>query len=263
MSNTYHSLVSNNCTINKANSDVINTLLKYLNPSKNELYLDIGCGTGNYTNALHEKGFQFIGIDPSIEMLRNAWSQNKNIALKIGSAEKTNLSQESMDGIIATLTIHRWDCLERAFSELHYVLKPNGKIVILTATPQQIKGFWLYHYFPKTLEAVMAQMPELKNIEQRMTEVGLKIRATESYSATPDVEDHFLYGGKYNPEFYLNNWINQDLISHNALANKKEVALGLVALKEDIKNGALNKIIESYENNFGDYIFIIGEKAVS
>jgi ubiquinone/menaquinone biosynthesis C-methylase UbiE len=53
------------------------------------LYLDIGCGTGNYSSDLQKKEFQFIGIDPSIEMLQKAQSQNKNIQWKIGSAEKT------------------------------------------------------------------------------------------------------------------------------------------------------------------------------
>ena len=47
-------------------------LLKNLNPKTNGLYLDIGCGTGNYTNELQKKGFNFIGIDPSKKMLEKA-----------------------------------------------------------------------------------------------------------------------------------------------------------------------------------------------
>jgi len=44
-------------------------LLSHLNPKNDGLYLDIGCGTGNYTIELRKNGFQFIGIDPSEKML--------------------------------------------------------------------------------------------------------------------------------------------------------------------------------------------------
>ena len=139
------------------------------------MYLDVGCGTGNYSNALEEKGYQCIGIDPSIEMLTIAQSKNQNIAWKIGSAEKTDLAKNSVNGIIATLTVHHWSNLMRAFSELAYILKPNSKIVIFTSTPQQMKGYWLNHYFPKMLKASIAQMPTLNSIENAMNFSGIKI----------------------------------------------------------------------------------------
>ena len=39
------------------------------------LYLDIGCGTGNYTLALQNKGLELWGIDPSAKMLETAISR--------------------------------------------------------------------------------------------------------------------------------------------------------------------------------------------
>ena len=44
-------------------------LLQALN---NGLYLDIGCGTGNYTIALAGRGLNFYGVDPSEKMLAEA-----------------------------------------------------------------------------------------------------------------------------------------------------------------------------------------------
>ena len=151
MSTKYNKIGINYNQTRKADPYLTQQLIKHLNPNENGFYLDIGCGTGNYTDALQEKGFKFIGIDPSIEMLQKAQSQNQNIEWKIGSAEKTDLPQHSIDGIIGTLTIHHWTNLARAFSELNYILKPKGKIVIFTSTPQQMKGYWLNHYFPKNV----------------------------------------------------------------------------------------------------------------
>ena len=76
-------------------------------------------------------------------MLKKAQSKNQNIEWKIGSAEKTDLAKNSIDGIIATLTIHHWTNLTRAFSELAHILKPNAKIITFTSTPKQMKGYWL------------------------------------------------------------------------------------------------------------------------
>jgi ubiquinone/menaquinone biosynthesis C-methylase UbiE len=236
-------------------------LFKHLNPSENGLYLDIGCGTGSYTNALQEKGVQFIGIDPSIEMLQKAQSQNKNIQWKIGSAEKTNLTQASVDGIIGTLTIHHWSNLTRAFSELAYIVKPKGKIVIFTSTPKQMQGYWLNHYFPKMLEDSMLLRPSLETVEHAMAVAGLKITKGETYRIKSDLQDQFLYCGKQNPEFYFDESIRHGISSFSALANKEEVTNGLSKLREDIDNGKIDEIKKSYQNDLGDYLYIIGEKA--
>ena len=260
MSAKYNTIGINYNQTRKADSYLTTQLLKHLNPNKNGLYLDIGCGTGNYTNALQEKGFQFIGIDPSIEMLQKAQSQNKNIQWKIGSAEKTDLSEHSIDGIIGTLTIHHWSNLTRAFSELNYILKPNSRIVIFTSTPKQMKGYWLNHYFPKMLEDSIVQMPSLEVVEQAMNSAGLKIARTEIYDIKPDLRDQFLYCGKQNPELYFDDSIRHGISSFSALANLEEVETGLNALRSDIDLGKTDDIIKSYENDFGDYLYIIGEK---
>ena len=260
MSIKYNKIGINYNQTRKADPYLTEQLLKHLNPNKKGIYLDIGCGTGNYTNALQEKGFQFIGIDPSIEMLKKAQSKNQNITWKIGAAEKTDLQQQSIDGIVGTLTIHHWTNLTRAFSELNYILKPNGKIVIFTSTPLQMKGYWLNHYFPKMLEDSMAQMPTLEAVKKVMTLAEIKITATETYNIKPDLKDQFLYCGKQNPELYFDDSIRHGISSFSALANKDEVENGLETLRKDIDNGKIKDVMRSYDNDFGDYLYIIGEK---
>ncbi|WP_296382019.1 class I SAM-dependent methyltransferase [Winogradskyella sp.] len=260
MSAKYNEIGINYNQTRKADPYLTEQLLKYLNPNKDGSYLDIGCGTGNYTSELQKKGFQFIGIDPSIEMLKKAQSQNTAIEWKIGSAEKTNLPQHSIDGIIGTLTIHHWTNLARAFSELNYILKPNGKIVIFTSTPQQMKGYWLNHYFPKMLKDSMLQMPTLEAVKEAMNHSEIQITSTETYNIKPGLKDHFLYCGKQNPELYFDESIRHGISSFSALANRDEIESGLIRLREDIDNGKIDEIRKSYQNDLGDYLYIIGEK---
>lgn len=235
-------------------------LLHHLKPTKSGKYLDIGCGTGNYTNELQKNGFQFIGIDPSNQMLEKAKLKNNEIDWKIGTAENTGLPQNFVDGIIGSLTIHHWTDLISAFSELNKILKPNGKIVIFTSTPKQMEGYWLNHYFPKMLSDSITQMPTLESVETAMKKSGMEFLGTDKYFIKPDLKDQFLYCGKQNPELYFDVQIRHGISSFSSLANQTEVEQGLSELRKDIDSRKIKEVIKSYENDLGDYLYVIGKK---
>ncbi len=260
MQEKYDSIGVDYNTTRKADPYLFSRLLSLLNPVPNETYVDIGCGTGNYTSEFAKKGYQFIGIDPSREMLEKAKKQHSSISWKIGAAEKIELASESVDGIIASLTLHHWQDLKKGFSELNRILKPKGNIVLFTATPDQMKGYWLNHYFPKMLSDSMIQMPAYDIIESNLKENGLKIDNTEKYFIQPDLNDLFLYSGKHDPKLYLESKVRQGISSFSSLANADEVEKGLKILKEDIASGKITDIIKKYENTDGDYLFIIVKK---
>ena len=243
----------------KADTYLTEQLLNLLNPKPNGQYLDIGCGTGNYTHEFQKRGFQFIGIDPSMEMLKQAKLKNPKVVWHIGTAEQTGLTDNAVDGIIGSLTIHHWDNLTKGFAELARVLKPNGRLVIFTSTPAQMKGYWLNHYFPKMLQASILQMPKLDKVKTAMQAAGFEITQTKKYFIRPDLQDKFLYAGKHQPELYLNPQIQQGISSFSSLANKDEVEKGLMNLSRDIEDDTIKQVIENYENDFGDYLFIVGK----
>lgn len=235
-------------------------LIKHLNPNIRGVFLDIGCGTGNYTNALSKHGFSFIGIDPSELMLEKAKLLNNSIDWRIGSAEHTGLNNASIEGIIGSLTIHHWTDLNKAFIELKRILKPKGRIVFFTSTPKQMEGYWLNHYFPKMLQDAIKQMPTLNFIRKATELSGLQLKETHNYFVSPNLEDKFLYCGKHNPKLYFDEGIRHGISSFSDLANKNEISQGLAKLKQDISSGKIHTIIKSYENDLGDYLYIIIEK---
>jgi ubiquinone/menaquinone biosynthesis C-methylase UbiE len=244
----------------KADNYLTERLYALLNPDKSGIYLDIGCGTGNYTIEFQKRGLNFMGIDPSTEMLVKAKEKNDNINWRIGTAEKTDLVCESIDGIIAVLTIHHWSDLNKGFAELNRVLKNKGRIVIFTSTPIQIKGYWLNHYFPKMVNDSIIQMPSFEKVKSAMDSTGFEILATEKYFVKPDLQDHFLYCGKERPELYLNEKIRKGISSFSALANQQEVEKGVLEVRKDIDSGIIKDVIESFQNDEGDYLFITGQK---
>jgi SAM-dependent methyltransferase len=235
-------------------------LLEHLGPVQDGLYLDIGCGTGNYTQALYQEGLQLTGIDPSGKMLKQARQRNPNINWMLGSAEEVELDDETIDGITGFLTIHHWRDLERGFEELHRVLKPTGRLVLFTSTPKQMRGYWLNHYFPKMLEDSIKQMPNLDIVQRALRQSGFQQLEEDRYFVHPTLEDKFLYGGKHDPQLYLEKKIRKGISSFAALANQQEVVAGVAQLKEDIANGKIREIMASYENELGDYLFLVAEK---
>jgi SAM-dependent methyltransferase len=248
-------------TTRRADPFIVERLFYFLKPNKGSKYLDIGCGTGNYTVALNQKGIALFGVDPSTEMLKNAKAKPSNIKWKVGNAENIPLENEAVDGVLATLTIHHWKDLNKAFTELNRVLKPSGNVVIFTSTPEQMKGYWLKHYFPKMLEDSSKQMPAIDVIKKAMKTGGFEIIETEKYFVREDLEDMFLFSGKHDPKLYLNSQNRQGISSFSNLANAEEVEKGLHKLKIDIASGKINKVIEKYANDYGDYLFMIGRKS--
>lgn len=103
----------------KADTYLIEQLLYHLKPTKNGMYLDIGCGTGNYTDELQKKGFRFIGIDPSKQMLEKAKLRNNKIDWKIGTAENIGLP-ENRDFYLHT--------------------KTNGRLLVESLFPKNVIG---------------------------------------------------------------------------------------------------------------------------
>jgi ubiquinone/menaquinone biosynthesis C-methylase UbiE len=246
----------------KADTYILKRIYELIDPKKGDRILDIGCGTGNYTIALHQLGLDMIGIDPSSGMLEKARSRNAQVEWIQGKAEKIPVANSSLDKIIGTLTLHHWSDLTISFSELHRVLKPGGKIVLFSSTPKQMTGYWLNHYFPKMMQDSMDQMPGLEYISKAMKKGGLMRITSEKYFIKDDLEDMFLYSGKHRPDLYLNAEFRSGSSSFSILSEKKDIEEGLKKLQDDIISHKISSIIKSYENEHGDYIFIIAEKPV-
>jgi SAM-dependent methyltransferase len=226
---------------------------------KSKQYLDIGCGTGNYTIALTDKGFKFYGIDPSDEMLGAARSRTTDVQWLYGKAEAIPMDDNSCDGAIATLTIHHWEDIGKGFSELARVLRPGSKLVLFTATPEQMETYWLNYYFPEMLRVSASKMPTFEAIRALAEQAGLEIKTTEKYFVH-HLQDHFLYVGKDNPELYFDERIREGISSFAAFSAIDEVNAGLTQLRSDIESGIFNEIKQRYEDGAGDYLFIALEK---
>jgi ubiquinone/menaquinone biosynthesis C-methylase UbiE len=256
---TYNTIGKTYDTTRKADLEIIKLLTEYLSPKPNGKYLDIACGSGNYTTALHKQNIDICGIEISEEMLSKARKKSPDISWYQGDAKKLPAENNSFDGAICTLATHHIKNIKQAYLEAFRVIK-KGKFVIFTATPEQMKQYWLWEYFPKMMENGSAVMHRFSEHEDALKNAGFTNITKKPFFVTNNLQDWFLQSGKYRPEVYLDENVRAGISSFHLSTNENEINLGLAKLKNDIESGNIKKIIDEYESSVGDYCFIVGEK---
>lgn len=94
--------------------------------------LDLGCGTGNDTLYLVERGFKVISCDYSevaLEKIKKVIPKAETCLLDI--SKKLPFKNESFDIIIADLSLHYFDdkTTKSIMGEIKRVLKPDGHLI--------------------------------------------------------------------------------------------------------------------------------------
>jgi ubiquinone/menaquinone biosynthesis C-methylase UbiE len=136
------------------------------------------------------------------------------------------------------------------------VLKPGARLVVFSFTPEQMRGYWLYRYFPDMIQRCMAGIPTLADMNAMLTPAGFRNVETEPYFIRPGLADHFLYSHKRRPAEYLKEAVRHNISAFRLHCPLAELDAGLSRLSADIQSGEIDAIIASYENELGDYIFI-------
>jgi SAM-dependent methyltransferase len=177
-----------------------------------------------------------------------------------GTAENIPLPDDSIDGAIATLTLHHWPSIENGFKELARVLKPGSSLEIFTFTPEQERGYWFNHFFPEMMKRGRQKSVSLETITEAAHHSGLELAGTEKYFVGDDLQDMFGYSGKNDPERYFDPAIIKGISYFSIYADKAEVEDGLRELRISIDNGSFSAIKQQYENDLGDYLFVVLKK---
>jgi 2-polyprenyl-3-methyl-5-hydroxy-6-metoxy-1,4-benzoquinol methylase len=142
-------------------------IVKY-SENKNGNLLDVGAGTGAFTNTMQLAGWNVTGLEPDETARENAF-QNHNLQLQTLDA----LFQQKKNSFDV---ITMWHVLEHVHELHNYldtfqkILKPNGALIIAVPnyTSEDAKHygeFWaaydvprhLYHFSPASMEKIMEQ----------------------------------------------------------------------------------------------------------
>src|SRR5579883_1228071 len=109
--------------------------------------LDVGAGYGKYANALADRGYHVIALEPSSVMRAQA-NPHENVHWVSACAENIPLLPSSVDAAFMILVLHHLKDRKIALSEIRRVVG-NGPIVVFTFEPSRLQKFWLAEYFPR------------------------------------------------------------------------------------------------------------------
>jgi SAM-dependent methyltransferase len=124
---------------NQVRSDLIGSrtdllaLLDLLDPSL--VVGDLGCGTGQISEALAPCVRRVVAVDESGAMLgtaRRRFAHTDNVDVRSGALESLPLERHELDVAVMCLVLHFVVEPLRVFTEVHRVLKPNGRLLDLT-----------------------------------------------------------------------------------------------------------------------------------
>lgn len=119
--------------------------LKLLGNSKPKNVLDVATGTGDFAIAAVSYGVEMVyGIDIADKMLDIGKQKilkkglNEKIKLEVGKAEALRFEDNSFDAAIVAFGVRNFENLEKGLSEMHRVLKNDGKILVLEFSKPKI-----------------------------------------------------------------------------------------------------------------------------
>ena len=106
-----------------------------------ESVLDIGCGSGEYTEPIRARlvdGGRLVGIDLSMGMLRERPTEHLRAA---ADAIHLPFPDASFDRVFANHLLFFIDDIRAAVREVHRVLRPGGRFVATTNTRDSLSRF--------------------------------------------------------------------------------------------------------------------------
>jgi ubiquinone/menaquinone biosynthesis C-methylase UbiE len=128
--------------------DVKNFLALQIISSDKQILADIGSGTGLLAKILLELGAYVFGVEPNDEMRKKGehnLADYRKFTSIAGSAEHTNLKDDSIDIITAGNAFHWFDS-KKARQEFKRILKSDGKIILIRTDWKEYKDEAMAEY---------------------------------------------------------------------------------------------------------------------
>ena len=136
-------------------------LMNWMNPTKDKMYLDVACGTGdlgelflNYT----EKNGVITSSDSNEKMIekgKKRLCKYKNIKWVVAEAEKLPFKNNSYDFYTISFGLRNTKNLDRSLSEAYRVLKPGGRYMCLEFSKIQNSNLdFLYKNYSKLIPQI-------------------------------------------------------------------------------------------------------------
>ena len=153
--------------------------------------IDLGCGTGRYSEPLsiHFEA-DVIGIDPSEKMLDEARrkSSRRTVIFKKASGEKLPVEERSADMVFMSMVFHHLSDPEHTAHECHRILRDGGYVCIRNSTIDAIETFPYLRFFRGVRPIIEDRSVSRSQIESIFEDAGFDTVARKviTHQMSPD-----------------------------------------------------------------------------
>jgi ubiquinone/menaquinone biosynthesis C-methylase UbiE len=112
--------------------------------------LDVGCGTGVFAERVRREmpAARVWGVDLVAEMLQKGtprWQRQRDSVQPVqGDSERLPFAHGSFDFVTCANSFHHYPRQDRAVAEMHRVLKPGGRLMIIDGYRDAPWGWFIY-----------------------------------------------------------------------------------------------------------------------
>ncbi len=147
-------------------------IIKSLKLEEEDTFVDLGCGTGNYTREIVDNSVcsikKVVGVDFSKNMVEQFCLKNSTYSGVCSDLESfVSSTQESFDKILLKEVIHHVQDYNQFYSGLNKILNPSGKILIVTR-PEKTN----FPFFEKALDYFSANQVSESEIKSGLERAG-------------------------------------------------------------------------------------------
>src|SRR5262249_54147079 len=156
----------------------LQALLGAIAPRRVRGILDIGCGTGRFTAALHEHFDTWVvGLDPSHSMLAQAQQAIHHPAIRFvrATGESLPLPATCADLAYLSMVYHHLQDAPRVAQELSRVLRPGGYVCVRNSVVEHLDTFVHLRYFPEARALLEQRLPHGQEIVAHMRQGGFHL----------------------------------------------------------------------------------------
>jgi ubiquinone/menaquinone biosynthesis C-methylase UbiE len=110
--------------------DAVDYLIRTLDLRESRRVVEIGAGTGKFTEQLLDCGVEIVAVDPSDDMRQVFHDRFSDLEVKKGTGEQIPLDDHSCDAALVAQAFH-WFDPRRAMQEISRVLTSEGRLGLI------------------------------------------------------------------------------------------------------------------------------------
>jgi ubiquinone/menaquinone biosynthesis C-methylase UbiE len=214
-----------------ASPSVLGPLREALAGAPGRRLADIGGGTGNYSRALRDQGWDPVVVDREPAMLARAAA--KGLETIAADARRLPLADESVDAAMLVSMLHHVEDPPAALAEARRILRPGGRLALMVFTREDLSDLWLSDYFPSTRAWMIESHPTLAELlamlpGARRIEVVFRDLEDASLAALAAYPEHLVDPAWHRQTSYFER-LERD--------HPDELAAGLARLRGELDEG--------------------------